>query len=190
MPRAVSPAGKPDSTTTSTCAISRRRRSGASSCLRSIVIARLPRWYASIAPGIMRVVSPVPRGSTRSTSAPRSARTPVQYAPGCARERSSTRRCASGPSVIGTSHDPDLDVAADHGGVRVPAVGVVLDEAHHLVATEERRVDACDGELPPRIAHDVTGPHFVDLLRSQSSAIRVPLGSVDRSGELDRWERL
>src|SRR6478735_4352479 len=165
MPCAVRPAGSPDSTTTSTWAISRRRIAGASSCLRSSVIPRLPRWYASIAPGIMRVVSPVPRGSTRSTSAPRSDRTAPQYAPGCARERSRMRRCDSGPSLMAASADPHLDVAADRGGVRVPTLGRVLDEAHHLVATEERCVDARDGELLPGIPDDVAHLHLVDLLR-------------------------
>src|SRR5215207_2776266 len=164
MPCAVSDAGRPDSTTMSTSAISRRSTSGASACLRSSVMARLPRWYASMAPGIMRVVSPVPRGSTRNTSAPRSASTPVQYAPGCARDRSSTRRCERGPSVtIGSGLH--LDVAAEHGWVRVPALRRVLDEGHHLVTTEEGLVDARDSELLSRVAHEVARSDVVDLLR-------------------------
>ena len=91
--------------------------------------------------------------------------------PGCAREVEHAEvRERSVPGVMRAS-GLDLDVAAEHGGVRVPAFGRVLDQAHHLVAPEERLVDAGDGELLPRVAHDVARSA---RRRPSSSASRRP----------------
>src|SRR4051794_14356953 len=105
MPASTSGRGNAVSTTTtSTCPSSRRTTSAAAGCLRSSASERLPRWYAARPPGIPRTGSFPSGGSTRITSAPRSARSMVQNAPGNMRVRSSTRSPASGRSP------PPLDI--------------------------------------------------------------------------------
>ena len=74
-------------------------RSSASECF--------PRWYAAAPPGIVRTGSFPSRGSTRTTSAPRSASISVQNAPGNIRLRSSTRIPWSGRLAASCVISPD-----------------------------------------------------------------------------------